>query len=160
MDETQIQRCLQDLQQIAPAGFAIALHIRFTTPTYLFQTYPKVWIDHYSRAGLVMQDPTVHWGFSNTGSITWTALASDDPADVIGQAADHGLRFGLTYATNASETLSVTSFAHADRDFDDHEAAKLQAGVDALHAATKSLTKLSDETIASLRGSGINTTLS
>jgi len=32
---------LHELDHRSPAGCAIALHIRFTTPTYLFQTYPK-----------------------------------------------------------------------------------------------------------------------
>ena len=58
-----IAALLHDLDQRSPAGFAIALHIRFTTPTYLFQTYPKRWLDHYSSAGLVVHDPVVRWGF-------------------------------------------------------------------------------------------------
>ena len=70
---------LKRLRSRSPAGFAIALHIEFTTPRYLLQSYAKDWLDLYSSRSMVMQDPTVHWAFANTGSIRWSALNSLDP---------------------------------------------------------------------------------
>ena len=57
-----IAAVLQDFDQRSPAGFAVALHFDFTTPTFLFQTYPKRWMDYYSAGGLVMHDPVARMG--------------------------------------------------------------------------------------------------
>ena len=57
--DTDIPKTLAGLMEIATAGFVTGLHIRYTTPTYLFQTYPKAWIDEYSREGLLLRDPAV-----------------------------------------------------------------------------------------------------
>ena len=72
-----IAALLHSLDQRSPSGFAIALHIRFTPPTYLFQSYPKPWLDHYSQAGLVMHDPIVRWGLQNVGRLRWSDLGVD-----------------------------------------------------------------------------------
>src|SRR6478752_7752848 len=77
-----IAELLHQLDQLSPSGFAIALHIRFTRPTYLFQTYAKPWMDHYSQAGLVMHDPVVRWGLQNTGHRLWSQLSDIDEIGV------------------------------------------------------------------------------
>ncbi len=69
MDEnTKIGQLLGELDDLCPSGYAIALHIRYTTPAFLFQTYPKEWMEYYSQNGLVLHDPTVRWGLANTGT--------------------------------------------------------------------------------------------
>ena len=72
-----IAALLHELDQRSPSGFAIALHVVFTRPTYLFQTYAKPWMDHYSEAGLVMHDPVVRWGLQNVGRLRWSDLDGD-----------------------------------------------------------------------------------
>ncbi len=134
-----------------PAGFAIALHVRFTTPTYLFQTYPEEWIDHYSAAGLVMQDPTVAWAFGNTGTIRWRDLAAADPAGVLAAAAGHGLKFGFTYSQDRDSSTSLSSFSRTDRDFTDDEISDICALVDELHDLTANGASLGVETRDNLR---------
>ena len=52
-----VQILLAELKEIAPAGFAIALHVGFNSPKFLFQTYPSKWLKEYSENGLVMNDP-------------------------------------------------------------------------------------------------------
>ena len=131
-----IAALLQDLDGESPAGFAIALHLRFTTPTYLFQTYPKRWMDYYSSAGLVMHDPTVHWGLSNLGHIRWADLEAIDPRGVLERAKDFGIMSGVAVAVMVSGSRSIASFARADREYDDIEIADMEDRISALHRLT------------------------
>lgn len=131
----RIAALLGDLDHRSPAGFAVALHIRFTAPTYLFQTYPRRWLDYYSATGLVMHDPTVGWGMSNTGHVRWSDLEAIDRHEVLERAKDFGLMNGVTIATVTSGSRSIGSFARADRDFEAREVAELEAIFFELHCA-------------------------
>ena len=95
-DQDTIQDKLGKLKEAAPAGYALAMHVRFTAPTFLFQTYDRKWLDYYSQNGLVMSDPTVHWGFENRGFVLWSDLVASDTAKVMEQAATYGLNYGVT----------------------------------------------------------------
>lgn len=148
---TGIRECLVDLKELAPSGFAMALHIKFTTPTYLFQTYPKPWIDYYSHNGLVMRDPTVAWGFDNIGAIRWQELANEDMAGIIPEASKYGMKFGFTYSLERSESRSLTSFTSPGNDFTDAQIVDICAIVDKMHDSTLSLTALSAEIRAELK---------
>jgi LuxR family transcriptional regulator len=138
-----IAHLLHELDRGSPAGFAIALHIRFTTPTYLFQTYPKRWMDYYSAAGLVVNDPTVRWGFHNIGHIRWADLEAVDEAGVLEKAKDFGIMNGVTIALVLSESRSIASFARADRDYDDLEIVEIEEALARLHQVTLGLGELS-----------------
>ncbi len=152
MDEpSRIAHLLGDLQILAQSGYAIALHVRFTTPTYLFQTYPEEWSDHYSTAGLVMQDPTVAWAFENVGVIRWRDLASADTAGVLADAARHGLVYGFTLSQDRNGSRSLSSFSRADRDFTDAEIAGIVAIADELHDLTTGAETVPAETREELR---------
>ncbi len=140
-----IAALLHDLDEKSPAGFAIALHLKFTTPTYLFQTYPKRWMDYYSSAGLVMHDPTVHWGLGNLGHIRWVDLEAIDPKGVLERAKDFGIMSGVAIAVLISGSRSIASFARADREYEDPEMSELEFHLSHLHRATMGLTQLSAE---------------
>jgi LuxR family transcriptional regulator len=131
-----IAALLHEFDQRSPAGFAIALHIQFTRPTYLFQTYPKRWLDHYSAAGMVVHDPTVHWGFHNIGYIRWTDLEAIDAGGVLESAKDFGIMNGVTVSLYVSNSRSIASFARADRDYDELEMQDLEDLLAQLHRAT------------------------
>jgi len=156
-DITQIVATLKDT---ATAGFAMAFHIKFTTPTFLLQSYPADWIAFYSQNGLVMQDPTVHWGFENIGMIDWADLRSKDPADVISKAAEHGMAHGITYAVNEGDSLTVTSFARSDRPFSAQERDTIMSGVNAIHMATLTDNVLNTSVLDDLKRMAISATLS
>lgn len=147
----RIAAVLGDLLRQSPSGYAMALHVQFTTPTYLFQTYPETWTDHYSAAGLVMQDPTVAWAFENVGTIRWRDLMAADSAGVLAAAAGHGLTYGFTYSQDRDGSRSLSSFSRADRDFTDDEIAAICALTDELHDLTANGASLTDETRAQLR---------
>jgi len=138
-----IAALLAQLDQRSPAGFAIALHVRFTRPTYLFQTYAKPWMDHYTEAGLVMHDPVVRWGLQNTGRLRWSDLTEIDDAAVFAQARDHGLMNGAGIAIVLSESRTIAAFARADREYTDEELEEFEDLLTRLHQATLGIERLS-----------------
>ena len=135
---------------MTPGGFAIGLHISFTGPTFLFQTFPQEWVDYYADQGLQLRDPAVHWGFANTGAVRWRDLADNDPADVIGKARAHGLTYGMTLSVFDKQSRTVGGFAHPDREYLDAEIKELQRCLLALHRATIGLAILSKDDMAAL----------
>lgn len=147
----KIRQIIIALEAQSPAGFAIAFHIRFTRPDFLFQTYSKTWTDIYSQSGMVMHDPIVRWGFENTGTIRWTELACDDPMGILEQARPHGLVYGFACAVENGGTRSVAGFARADREFTDAEIAGIATEVANLHDETAKAGALSPETREELR---------
>ena len=146
------------LDSITPMGFAIGLHLRLSKPSYLFQSYSQDWISYYSENGLVMADPTVHWGFENDGTTRWSDLTSIDSADVLSKAADFGLKFGLAWSHSGGDSLSIGSFACNDREFDENESAKLVASANRLHVLTSGLEPISDPDLQELRDRGYSIT--
>ena len=70
-----VSDALAALAVLCNRGFAIAVHIRLTRPTLLYQTYAADWTEHYSMKGYMLTDPTVLW---NTDSCpaSCTHLAS------------------------------------------------------------------------------------
>jgi len=139
------------MKAASPAGYAMALHVRYTTPRYLFQTYDQGWRDHYTQNGMVMQDPTVRWGFENTGTIRWSELVAQDLAGVLTQAASWGLNYGVTIALDKNQSRSIASFARSDREFTDAEIAEIGARLTQMHDETAELETLAPATRAALR---------
>lgn len=154
---TSIAAILRDLDGFSPSGFAIALHIRFTTPVYLFQTYPRRWTEHYSEHGLVVNDPTVHWGLGNTGRIRWRDLRALDSAGVLMAARTYGLVHGVTVAVLRG-TRTIASFARADRDYDDFEMDEIEELLQELHDHTANMPELSDSDRRALRDLSVRLT--
>ena len=146
---------LHEAAAVAPAGYALAFHIRYAAPTFLLQAYPKAWTSYYSRHALVMSDPTVAWGFTHEGSCRWSDL-TDDPARVMEHAAEHGLNYGLVCAIETHDSRSFGSFARAEREFTDSEAHTLCDILRELHDATRNVSDLSPNTIEELRKMSIN----
>ena len=99
---TSIADRLGRLNQLATSGFALPLHFRYQTPTYLFQTYPAAWTEVYSRAGLMLRDPVVRWGLANVGVTTWAELERDDPGGVMALARTYGLVHGVVISWTAT----------------------------------------------------------
>ena len=142
---------LHDLDQRSPAGCAIGLHIAFTTPAYMFQSYPKRWMDYYSNSGLLMQDPTIRWGMNNVGWISWGDLEAFDSQGVLERAKDFGIMNGVTSALYIGGTRSIASFARSDRDYTPEEIAELEPIFEELHRTTSSIEALNDEDRSALQ---------
>jgi LuxR family transcriptional regulator len=134
--EAKIDNALRQLRGLSPRGFAIALHVKFTSPRYLFQAYDKEWLDLYSREGLVLSDPTIPWAFSNIGTIRWSELAPLDSAGLFARAASHGLTYGVTVGVRGGASHSMASFCRPDREYTADEAGQVEAAVQLMHDMT------------------------
>ena len=102
---------LSELAVICDRGFALAIHVRYTRPTLLYQTYVQDWVDHYSEKGYMLSDPTVHWGLANVGAVDWAQLRDHDPEGIIAAAEGYGITHGWTYATGPATSRSFGSMA-------------------------------------------------
>lgn len=142
---------LHQLALLAPAGYFIGLHIRFTSPLFTFQTYDQSWIDHYTENGYVLRDPMTAWGFSTTGSIRWSDEKLLDPFGLFKEAAQYGLNFGVTVACGPIKSRTIASFARQDREFLDHEVAAISSTVHRLHDITEPPEELTKAQVEALR---------
>lgn len=149
--QAEIRSHLAALQLMAPAGFAIACHIRYTTSQYLFQTYAKEWIAHYGQNGLVMKDPIVAWTFANDGAIRWSDLTPLDSADVLKAAKRFGMNYGVAIGVESDDSRSVAGFSREDREFTDDEIGVLTGHVTDLHRQTAQIATLDPATRDALK---------
>ena len=132
-----IERELDRLGTLAPAGYLIALHIRFAAPLIKFQTYNEEWIDHYTAQAYQLRDPMVAWGFSKEGSSRWSELGIPDTFGIMREAAEFGLRYGVCVSCGPISSRTIAGFAHGEREFRDDEIALLERAVRSLHAMTE-----------------------
>lgn len=142
---------LYKIQQIAQAGYALGLHIRFASATLMFRTYPQEWLDIYTKKGYMLCDPLVSWGFANVGACRWSELTFPDPHQVLKQASDFGLNYGIAVSYGPVESRSVGGFAREDREFTDHEIEQVTEIVARLHQETTPPDSLTDAQVAALR---------
>lgn len=149
---------LAEIAERSPAGFAIAVQIRFTSSRFLFQTYPLEWAEDYSRRGLVMHDPVVRWCFENTGAVRWRDLVALDTEGVMKEARAHGMHYGISMAHVEDGMRSIAGCARPDRDYLDAEIAELQTLFVQLHRDTAGLTDLTPEDEAALKRMSIRLT--
>jgi len=141
--KASIAALLHEMDSRSPSGFALALHVQFTRPTFLFQTYAKRWMDRYSSAGMVVHDPLVHWGLQNSGRVRWSDLEAIDTHGVLESAKDFGLMNGSCVSFVDAGSRTIGGFARADRDFTDAEVDSLEADLRRLHRATLHMRSLS-----------------
>lgn len=142
---------LHQLSLLAPCGYSIGLHIRFTSPLFMFQTYDQAWLDHYTENGYVLRDPMVAWGFSTTGTIRWSDASLPDPFGLFDKARAYGLNYGATVACGPIKSRTIASFAHADREFSDEEIASIAAIVGRMHDKTEPPEELTKAQVEALR---------
>jgi len=146
---------LHRLTLLAPAGYFVGLHIRFTSPLITFQTYDRAWIDHYTENGFVLRDPMTAWGFSSTGAIRWSDKALLDPFHLFEEAEKYGLRYGVTVACGPIMSRTIASFARGDREFRDDEIETISTIVYRLHDMSEppeALTKAQVEALQCIAG--------
>ncbi|MEZ5912536.1 MAG: autoinducer binding domain-containing protein [Paracoccaceae bacterium] len=142
---------LEALTELAPAGYFVGLHIRFTAPLFTFQTYDQAWLDHYTENGYVLRDPATAWGFSTLGFVRWSDPSLPDPFGIFVEAARFGLTYGVTIAEGPINSRTIASFAHGQREFTDDEIATIHAIVKKLHVITEPPEKLTKAQIEALR---------
>lgn len=142
---------LHHLSLLAPAGYFVGLHIRFTAPLFTFQTYDQAWIDHYTENGFVLRDPMTAWGFSTTGTIRWSDPRLPDPFGLFDVARGFGLNHGVTIACGPIKSRTIASFARSDREYKDAEIETITAIVHRLHDMTEPPEQLTKAQVEALR---------
>ena len=156
LSDMNLSEALGEFKDRSPSGYAMGLHIKFTTPAYFFQSYPRAWLEYYSQAGLLLNDPTVSWCFENTGFQRWSDR--DDPAGVLLREAEYGMAYGVSYATDTGGSLSMCGFTRPDREFNDAEIAELADRFEAMHVATQDQSALPADTLEQLKKMSIMVT--
>lgn len=139
------------LAQIAPGGFFFALHIRFALPLLHYQTYPEGWIQRYTEEAYALRDPIIAWGFSTIGTTRWSAIDIPDPFDILGQAREFGMVYGLAFSCGPMMSRTIASASRADREFTDEEIDQFAEVVGHLHDITEPPKSLTDAQIEALR---------
>ncbi len=142
---------LAKLGALAPSGYALGLHIRFASALFLYRTYPPEWIEVYTQKGYMLCDPMVSWGFSEEGTRRWSEITIPDPHDIWGQAAAHGLNYGVAVSHGPLSSRSIGGFSRPDREFTDGEIQKIAGIVHLLHVETTPPDSLTDAQIDALR---------
>ncbi len=124
------------LAELAPRGVMVGYHVRFSRPIRRVCTYPSSWITDYTRLNMIVADPSVIWCIQNEGFIRWSDLVRQiaDPLDVMRQAADAGLAFGVSISCGLPQSRSLLGAARSDREFTDPEIARMQELLQQGHA--------------------------
>jgi LuxR family transcriptional regulator, quorum-sensing system regulator SdiA len=142
-----------EIAQLAPAGYYIALRIGFAFPTEETNALSSDWVDHYTKQRFMLYDPTIRWAYGNVGCIRWSEIALDDPKRVLAQARSFGMRYGLTvsvFDSGKDQQRSLASFARPDREFTTLEAKLLQVYLTRRHTETAPPTNLTKAEIEAL----------
>lgn len=142
---------LHELSLMATAGYFIGLHIRFTSPLMIFQTYDAVWTDQYTEKGYAMRDPMIAWGFSTTGTCRWSELPVPDTFGIMREAASYGLVYGVAVACGPVSSRTIAGASRSDREFLPEEIAKITAIVNRLHDESQPPESLTDAQSEALR---------
>lgn len=145
-----LEKQLERLGQLAPAGYFVGLHIRFATPLLLFQSYDQAWIDHYTAQAYQLRDPMVAWGFSVEGTTRWSEIELPDPFGFWGEAASFGLRYGVAVSCGKIPSRTIAAVAHSEREFTVEEMAEVTSIIRHLHQITEppeSLTQAQTEAL-------------
>jgi len=153
-----IMDSLKHLDEMCPTGYAMALHIRYTTPRFLFQTYADEWKKIYSDQGLVLKDPTVIWGFGNSGVTRWSNLADIDEAGMLDLAKKYGLNFGFTYAIDLEDSKSIASFSREGAEFSDEQITEATEIALNIHNITADVDEFSADDLTQLKKMSIDFT--
>lgn len=146
-----IDLLLRDLSVIAPAGFAVGLHIRYVSPLIMVNTYPEAWQEVYTARLYGLRDPTLAWGLSHSGTRRWSQIGLPDPFGLLKEAARYGLVFGMISSTGPMSSRTITGAARADREFTDEEMEQIHRIVQRMHDLTEPPARLSRPQVDALR---------
>ncbi|MCP1168994.1 autoinducer binding domain-containing protein [Limimaricola litoreus] len=125
------------LSTLAPAGFCLALHIRSAVPSLTHQAFPAGWVERYEEEAYALRDPIIAWGFSTTGSCRWSEIEIPDPFDILGQAREFDMNFGVSVSCGPLRSRSIASACRTEREFTDLEIERFAARITHLHELTE-----------------------
>ncbi len=132
-----LDRILSKLDAFSPKGYFVGLHIRFASPLIMFQTYAQEWTDKYTENGYALRDPMVAWGFSEDGAIRWSEITLPDTFNIMGEARDHGLKYGVAVSCGPLNSRTIAACARDDREYENDEMSAISKIVLDLHQASE-----------------------
>lgn len=146
-----VNQLLEDLDQLAPMGYTIGLHIRFASPLVYKSSYPAEWTKFYNSHSYYLRDPLVFWGVGVEGTTRWSHIPLPDPFSVMAKAASYGLKFGAVSSYGPITSRSIVGIARSDREFDDEELSRLKEITIRLHIEAKPPSELTRAQIEALQ---------
>lgn len=150
-DRRVVNQLLEELDQLAPMGYSIGLHIRYASPLVYKSTYPAEWVAYYNNHSYYLRDPLVFWGVGVEGTTRWSKIPLPDPFSVMQKAASHGLSFGAVSSYGPITSRSIVGIARADREFEDAELDVLKELTIRLHIEAKPPSDLTRAQIEALQ---------
>ncbi|KIC35884.1 helix-turn-helix transcriptional regulator [Leisingera sp. ANG-M7] len=125
---------LRSLDQLSECGYSIGIGFNGIEPVFVHSTYSQRWIDRYVDQGYLLVDPTIQFGLSSTGQVTWRELERLFPSSktFFEDAVNYGLHHGNTLAISADGRVSVLSCSGPEWSSGDLRIAR--AALHALHA--------------------------
>lgn len=146
-----IAMLLERLDQLAPMGYTVGLHIRFATPLIYKSSYPAAWVDYYNSHSYYLRDPLVFWGVGVEGTTRWSAIPLPDPFGVMRKAAGYGLNYGAVSSYGPITSRSIVGIGRSDREFEDAELGVLKELTIQLHIEAKPPSELTKAQIEALQ---------
>lgn len=141
--------------ELATAGYYVALRVGFVFPLVEHNALPDGWVQRYTQMGYMLHDPVLRWVHENAGTIRWSAIGLPDSRGILGEAAGHGLRFGLAVSClgrgRSTGQRSFGVYARHDREFTDDEARRLSLALRALHESSAPPRNLTGAELEALR---------
>lgn len=142
---------LEKLDQLAPMGYTVGLHIRFASPLVYKSSYPSEWVDHYNSHSYYLRDPLVFWGVGVEGTTRWSGIPLPDPFSVMKKAASYGLSYGAVSSYGPITSRSIVGIARSDREFLDEELDLLRELTVQLHIEAKPPSELTKAQVEALQ---------
>ena len=125
------------IDQISPAGFYVALRVGFSFPEEELNELPENWVEFYTTHGLVVHDPAMKWVYGNVGVVRFSDISLPDPHQVRARAAGFGLSHGAAISVMTATDRGRRSygfFFRGDRDFEEGDLQDLRQIVMQLHS--------------------------
>lgn len=136
---------------MAPAGYAVGLHIRYVSPMIMVNTYPDSWQEVYTAKVYGLRDPTLAWGLSHSGTRRWSQIGLPDPFGLLAEAAHYGLVYGMIASTGPMSSRTIAGAARSDREFTDAEMDHIHRIVQRMHDLSEPPARLSRPQADALR---------
>ncbi|WP_417268899.1 helix-turn-helix transcriptional regulator [Celeribacter sp.] len=148
---SEMTRLLSKLGALSPSGYSAALHIRYAAPLLLDVTFPGDWIKHYTANAFALRDPMIAWGLSCEGTTRWSEAGMPDPFNIMGQAADYSLKYGVSVSCGEVRSRSIVASARSDREFTDAEIKSIAKITRILHQISEPRQQLTPAQVQALR---------
>jgi LuxR family transcriptional regulator, quorum-sensing system regulator SdiA len=137
---TLLKAMRDQIGQISPAGFYVAIRVGFSFPEEELNALPENWVEFYTTHGLVVHDPAMKWVYANTGATRMADISLPDPHQVRERAVVYGLSHGAVISVMAPEDRGRRSyglFFREDRAFQDADLKELHLILTRLHAGAE-----------------------